>query len=174
MRSPATSPTSSPRQVGRQLGPDSTRQADWDVADNKIVPVGTAPDSTSAALAHAATPDLFSTGAPEPSINPSADMFRFDSARGTDVVRGLDFSQGDSVVRQDDARGTFHAKAGGNPLTVSADGTSVTIDQAPRELDRASSAVHSREGTNDTLALDMDQPGGGHMVQVLDIAHAYL
>ena len=99
-------------------------------------------------------------------------MFRFDSARGTDVVRGLDSSQGDSVVRQDDARGTFHNKAGGNPLTVSADGTSVTIDQ--RELDRASSAGHSREGTNDTLALDIDQPGGGHMVQVLDIAHAYL
>ena len=92
------------------------------------------------------------------------------------MVRGLDSSQGDSVVRQDDARGTFHAKAGGNPLTVSADDTSVTIDQVDhlRELDRASSAVHSREGTNDTLALDMDQPGGGHMVQVLDIAHAYL
>jgi hypothetical protein len=145
----------------------------WHIADNNIVPVGRSVGSASSTLASA---DLQAAAAPEPSINPSADMFRFDSTRGTDVVRGLDSSQGDGVVRQDDARGTFDAKAGDSPLTVSADGTSVTIDQVDnlRELDRASSAGHSRESRNDTLALDMDQPGGGHMVQVLDIAYGYL
>ena len=92
------------------------------------------------------------------------------------MVRGLDLSQGDRFVRHDDASGNFDAKAGGNPLTVSADDTSVTIDQVDhlRELDRASSAGHSRESRNDTLALDIDQPSGGQMVQALDIAHAYL
>ena len=79
---------------------------DWHVADNAIVPLGTTAGSASSTLA---ATDLQSAAAPEPSINPSADIFRFDSARGTDVVRGLDLSQGDSIVRHDYARGTFHA-----------------------------------------------------------------
>ena len=91
-------------------------------------------------------------------------------------MRGLNFSQGSSIVLHDYANGTFHAHTGGNPLTVSADGTSVTIDNLDdlRELDQASRAVNVSEGKNDTLVIEIDQPGAGHhMVQILDIAHAY-
>ena len=51
----------------------------------------------------------------------------------------------------------------------------MTIDHLDdlRELDQASSAVHVREGRNDTLIIDIDQPGPDHVVQILDLAHAY-
>ena len=145
----------------------------WKIANNKIVPLGTTVGSASSTLASA---DLQAAAAPESSVNPSADIFRFDAAGGTDVVRGLDFSQGDSIVLHDYARGTFHAQAGGNPLTVSADGTSVTIDHLDdlRELDAASTAVSIREGNDDTLVLDISQPAGAHTIQLLDFAHTYL
>ncbi len=42
-----------------------------------------------------------------------------------------------------------------------------------RELARASSDVHIREGKNDMLIIDIDQPGTDHVVKIADLAHVY-
>ena len=34
--------------------------------------------------------------------------------------------------------------------------------------------MHIREGNNDTLVMDIDQPAGVHTIQMLDLAHLYL
>ena len=71
------------------------------------------------------------------------------------MVQGLDFSQGDGIVLQDYAGGTFHAQAGGNPLTVSADGTSVTINVNGMSFARAERPIAADEAGDDIPAEEM-------------------
>ena len=164
-----------PEPSGNNWFPTDKAEPTWTMSGNKIVPLGTTASyatSLAAAAPLAAEAEVAATALT--AVSTSADVFRFDAKGSPDVVRGLDLDGGESLVLHDYARGTFHDQAGGNALAV-ANGTSVTIDHLDdlRELDQASSAVHIREGRNDTLIIDIDQPGPDHVVRILDMAHAY-
>ena len=131
-------------------GPEPT----WNVSGNTIVPTGT----TLATL-------------PGQSSNPN--VHRFDAAGPTDVVSGLNFSAGDRIEFHDYKGGTFHAQKGGNDLVVTITGAIIDSVADLRELAAASDVVSIRQGSNDTLVIDIDQPGGMHSVQLLEFAHVY-
>jgi hypothetical protein len=69
--------------------------------------------------------------------------------------------------------GTFHAQKGGNDLVVTIHGAVLDSLDDLRELDAASDMVHIRQGSNDTLVMDIDQPTGVHTIEMPDIAHLY-
>ena len=108
-------------------------------------------------------------------VSNSADVFRFDANGDRTWCGGWTSAGANSIVLQDYARGTFHDQAGGNPLTVSAEAprSRSTIWAICGSSIGPRARVHIREGRNDTLVLEIDQRGSGHVVQILDIAHAY-
>jgi Right handed beta helix region len=148
----------------------------WEVADNKIVKIGTtlknAPSATSAdddrrSAAPAAEP------APAGEGDGGAQTFRFDGdrpGRTPDTISGFNFGEGDKIVLIDFAARTFEGKGGGNKLDVSRDGTYVKIDSAAdlQELATHSAAVGIFEGQDDTLVIEIAQRG--EPIQVIQIA----
>ncbi len=137
--------------------------AAWTIADNKIVPVGTT-------LAEARA--LLHPTDPGPG-NGQPDLFRLDALGPTDVIDKLDFTEGDVIELFGYKGGVFHAQKGGNDLVVTVKGAFLDSLDDLRELDAASEGVHIRQGSNDTLVMDIDQPAGVHSIEMLDIAHLY-
>ena len=88
-------------------------------------------------------------------------------------MSGLDFTEGDVIELYNYKGGTFHAQRGGNELIVTINGAVIDSVADLRELDTASDAVHIRQGSNDTLVMDIDQPAGVHTIQILNFAHLY-
>ncbi len=147
----------------------------WTISNNHIVSTGTTVPQAEALLDPTPAPPNPPSDLPDPVGNGHADTFRFDAVGSPDVVKGLVFGEGDRIVLENYARGTFQGTAGGNVLDVTSDGTSVTIDSLAdiRELDAASADVHTRLGGLDKLVLDIDQAGGLHSIQLVAMAHNY-
>jgi hypothetical protein len=156
----------------------------WNVANNKIVPIGTTAQN---APSVPGTPDDDDEPSPGPSPTPTPDdggdgrarTYRFDGDqvdRTPDTLSGFDFGEGDRIVLIDYARGTFKGKAGGNKLDVSGDGTYARInsDADIRELDSASTAVRVLEGQDDALVIRITQRGEPeHVLQIAGYADDY-
>ena len=156
----------------------------WNVANNKIVPIGTTAQN---APSVPSTPDDDDEPSPGPSPTPTPDdggdgrarTYRFDGDqvdRSPDTISGFDFGEGDRIVLTDYARGTFKGKAGGNKLDVSGDGTYARInsDADIRELDSASTAVRVLEGQDDALVIGITQRGEPeHLLQIAGYADDY-
>ena len=148
----------------------------WEVADNKIVKIGT---TVRSATTTASANDDSRSAAPavEPAFagegDGDAQTFRFDGdqpGRTPDTISGFDFGEGDKIVLIDYAARTFAGKGGGNKLDVSLDGTYVKIDSAAdlQELATQSAAVGVFEGEDDTLVIEIAQRG--EPAQVIQIA----
>ena len=134
----------------------------WTIANNTIVPMGTTVAEAQALLDSDQDPG-----------NGQPDLFRFDAVGPTDVLNGLDFTEGDVIELYNYKGGTFHAQRGGNELIVTINGAVIDSVADLRELDTASDAVHISQGSNDTLVMDIDQPAGVHTIQILNLAHEY-
>ena len=95
------------------------------------------------------TPSAAQTASAQP-LSGDADIFRLDTS----------------------APGAFDARAGANTREISVHGNSVAIDHLAElhELDTASGALHLPEAGNETTLLEIEQLGGGHIVQ-LGLAH---
>ncbi len=153
----------------------------WTIANNKIVPVGTTladvtgPTSPPPPPPPAPPPPTSPPPPPPPvqSGNGQADHFRFDAAGPTDVVNRLDFGEGDTIELYNYKGGTFHAQKGGNVLVVTIKGAIIDSMADLHELEAASDAVHIRQGSNDTLVMDIDQPAGVHSIEMTNMAHLY-
>ena len=114
-----------------------------------------------------------------PPSSPSApslgadDVFRFDGGdvRGwtKEIARNVDLTR-DELEFSGYDRGTFKGIGGGNPLSVSADGTSATIDSRAdvKELIAASPDI-STQKWGSTLALIIDQDDGTHSVVLQNV-----
>ena len=136
--------------------------------------------ATTATTAAAATTSTTASSAATSlsSGNGLADEFRF---KGTDLSGGdktskiaADFSDGDTIVLINYAKGTFEDVSGGNVLHNSADGTYVKIDSVTdlRELASSSDAI-SAKVSGDTLTLDVAQASGTHHLVFEGLGHAF-
>lgn len=117
-----------------------------------------------------------STGSSSGGSAPSSDgdVFRFS---GSDVngwtrvvARNVDLGTGDEIQFTGYDQGTFKQQSGGNPLQVSGDGLTATIDSRAdiKELIAASPDI-STQNWDDTLALIIKQDDGVHSVILHDI-----
>ena len=114
------------------------------MANNTIVPLGTTPDNRRTRPILRTRPDP-----PDPTDpgNGRPDLFRFDDAGPTDVVSGLDFSEGDVIELFGYRGGAFHAQSGGNELIVTVNGAVLDSLDDLRELDAASARCTSVRAT---------------------------
>jgi hypothetical protein len=164
---------------------------EWNVSNNRIVPIGTsaanaprasgAPDDDDAPSPSPTTPTVPDDDVADDDVagvgggNGRAETFRFDGdkVRGTDTVDGFDFGDNDTLVLIDYGRGTFAGQGGGNKLDVSSDGSFVRINSVAdlEELAANSAGIDLRAGANDALVLDISQNGGAdHSIQIAGLA----
>lgn len=152
-----------PQASGANWQPGKTVPADWIISGNTIIPLGDQPSPPPP------------PPPPPPPAAPARDPehYRFDKSGPTDVVTGLDFGKGDTIELYGFKGGTFYGQKGGNFLLVTVNGALLDSVEDLRELDAASPKVSIHDGGNDTLVIDIDQPGGMHSIELLAFAHVY-
>jgi hypothetical protein len=151
---------------GANWAPIKAKPAGWTIEDNILVPTGIRPEN-------APEPGTTSKPAPAPSGNGVADLFRFDAKGETDVVRGLDFKEGDVIELYNYKGGTFFNIKDDNSLMVTIHRAVLDSLADIRELDKASDKIGVRDAGNDTLAIDIWQKAGTHTIEIHDLVESY-
>jgi len=104
-----------------------------------------------------------------PSGNGVANAFGVSGSRaGADfTLRGVDFSEGDTIVFRGFDRGTFEGRSGGNPLDVWNGGYGARVNALEdlKELAAMSSDVSART-SGDLLVLEIEQGRDEHEVRI--------
>lgn len=146
----------------------------------KIVGLGASvanASTTSATTAAAATTATSKTSATTLSSTADGDEFRFlgdKIGKGRTDKLSIDFADGDTIVFNKYASGTFQDVSGGNVVHNNAAGTYVKVDSVTdlQELVHASKAI-SAKVSGDTLTLSVAQATGVHHIELAGLGHDY-
>jgi parallel beta-helix repeat protein len=107
--------------------------------------------------------------------NGVADEFRFNASKTSETSKiAVDFAEGDTIVLNKYAGGTFADVVGGNIVHNSSDGIYVKIDALTdlQELVSSSKAL-SAKVSGDTLTIDIDQGSTTHHLELAGLGQAY-
>ena len=150
----------------------------WTIANNKIVPVGATPADVAGRPRLPPPADRRRRPPPPPpptdkSGNGQADHFRFDAAGPRTSSTASTSAKATRSSSTTTRAGPFTPKKGGNVLVVTIKGAIIDSMADLHELEAASDAVHIRQGSNDTLVMDIDQPAGVHSIEMTNIASLF-